>query len=284
MELSNKKDVKSILNASGFSFKKSLGQNFLIDPTVCPRMASAAADGNTGVIEVGPGAGVLTAELSKIAKKVVAIEIDQRLKPVLQNTLNGKENVKVIFEDVLKVDLKELIVREFSDCEKVTVCANLPYYITSPIVMGLLQKKLPIESITVMVQKEAAERLCAEVGSRAAGAVTAAVGYFSTPQMLFEVKKDAFLPPPNVDSAVIKLTLLKEPPVTVKSEEFFFKLIKACFAQRRKTLLNTVSNTMGIEKEKIKEALKELNKNESIRGETLTLSDLAKLSDLLFKG
>ncbi len=281
MELSNKNQIDRVLREENFSFKKSLGQNFLIDGTVCPRMAAAAAQGDTGVIEIGPGAGVLTKELSATAKRVVSIEIDERLKPVLNKTLSGLDNVTVIFADVLKCDLNKIIKDNFSDCKRVTVCANLPYYITSPVITGLLKQKLPIDSITVMVQKEAADRLCAEVGSRDAGAITAAVCYYSKPEMLFFVGKNSFLPPPKVDSAVIKLDILKTPPVEVKDEVFFFKLIKACFAQRRKTLLNTVSNTMKIDKEKIRNALNEMELEQSVRGETLTLSQIAELSDKL---
>ena len=281
MNLSDRKSVTEILKEMNFSFKKSLGQNFLTDGTVCPKMAEAAADENTGVIEIGPGAGVLTRELSLKAKKVVSIEIDERLRPVLDKTLAGFDNVKVIFADVMKTDLSALIKEEFSDCKRVTVCANLPYYITSPVIMGLLESRLPIESITVMVQKEAAIRLCADVGTRDAGAVTAAVRFYAEPEILFHVPKECFMPSPKVDSAVIQLNILKEPPISVKSEEFFFKIIKACFAQRRKTLLNTLSNTMGIDKSLIKKAVSEMGLAESVRGETLNLTQLAELSDKL---
>lgn len=246
-------------------------------------MAAAAADKETGVIEVGPGAGVLTRELSAAAKKVVAIEIDERLRPVLAETVSDLKNVSVIFGDVLKTDLNALIKKEFSDCKRVTVCANLPYYITSPVIMGLLQSRLPVESITVMVQKEAADRLCAEVGSRAAGAVTAAVHYYSEPELLFGVPKESFLPPPKVDSAVIKLTVRKEPPVNLSDEEFFFRIVKSCFAQRRKTLLNTLSNTAGIDKAVIKKTVTEMGLDENIRGETLSFQMLAELSNRLFE-
>lgn len=283
MKLTDKRDISGILESAGFTFKKSLGQNFLIDSTICPKMASAAADENTGVIEIGPGAGVLTHELSLVAKRVVAIEIDERLKPVLEKTLGNHKNVKVIFADVLKTDLNKIISEEFSDCDTVNICANLPYYITSPIIMSLLQSRLNIGSITVMVQKEAAERICAEVGSRAAGAVTAAVRFYSNAETLFPVSKECFLPSPKVDSAVIKLTVLKEPPVKVKNEEFFFKIVKGCFAQRRKTLLNTLSNTAGIEKSVLKETVLNMNLSESVRGETLTLPQLAELSNRLFE-
>ena len=207
MELANINTLRKILNSEGFDLKKSMGQNFLIDPSVCPAMADAACDENTGVLEIGPGIGVLTAELSKVAKKVVAIELDERLKKLLPITLADCENVEIIFGDAMKLQLSEIIKEKFSDCQKVVVCANLPYYITSPIVMMLLESKLPIESITVMVQKEAAERLCAKVGTRQAGAVTVAVSYYSDAEILFDVGGESFMPSPNVDSAVIRLTV-----------------------------------------------------------------------------
>ena len=267
---------------NGFTFKKSLGQNFLTDLSVCERMAKRA-DKDTYVLEIGPGAGVLTKQLCREAKRVIAIEIDTRLKPILEKELAGFDNVKVIFADVLKLDLKSLIKEEFGENARVIICANLPYYITSPIIMGILCQRLPVESLTVMVQKEAAERLCAEVGDRAAGAVTAAVRYYSRPEILFLVKKESFVPAPKVDSAVINLEILNEPPVKVLDEKFFMSVVKSCFAQRRKTLLNSVSNTLGISKETIKNALLKLGLSESVRGESLTLSNLADLSNLLYK-
>ncbi|MGN0451530.1 MAG: 16S rRNA (adenine(1518)-N(6)/adenine(1519)-N(6))-dimethyltransferase RsmA [Acutalibacteraceae bacterium] len=281
MNLSNINTVRSLLQKNGFTFKKSLGQNFLINPDVCPEMAAAACDKNTGVIEIGPGIGVLTAELSARAKRVVAIELDERLKKILPVTLSECNNVEIIYGDVMKADLKALISEKFSDCERVAVCANLPYYITSPIVMGLLESRLPIDSITVMVQKEAAERLCAKVGTREAGAVSVAVSYYSEPEILFEVERDSFMPPPKVDSAVIRLHIRDNPPVQVLDEERFFRLVKACFAQRRKTLVNTVSNTLSIDKEDIKKAISTLGLSETVRGERLTLEELAELSNLI---
>ena len=281
MELSDKRSVSRILESGGFTFKKSLGQNFLIDPSVCPAMADAACGEDTGVIEIGPGAGVLTAELAKRAKRVVSIELDERLRQVLAKTLADFDNVKLIFADVMKTDLSAVIKENFSDCGRVTVCANLPYYITSPVIMSLLESRLPVESITVMVQKEAAQRLCAEVGSRDAGAVTAAVKYYAESEILFEVPKTSFLPPPKVDSAVIQLKILEKPPVETKDEEFFFKFVKSCFAQRRKTLVNTVSSTLGIDKETLRGALADIGLEPTVRGEALTLPQLAELADRL---
>lgn len=281
MNLSDIKTIESLLKKSGFSFKKSLGQNFLIDGSVCPAMAEAACDETTGVLEIGPGIGVLTAELSKCAKKVIAIELDERLKKLLPVTLADCKNVEIIYGDAMKLDLRKIIEEKFCDCEKVCVCANLPYYITSPIVMMLLESKLPIDNITVMVQLEAAERLCAEVGSREAGAVTAAVTYYAEKEILFEVDRTSFMPSPNVDSAVIQLKIRKEPPIKVKDEKKFFALVKAAFAQRRKTFVNTVSNTLSINKDTLKAKLAELDIIETVRGEQLTMEQLAEISEIL---
>lgn len=281
MKISNKKDLKSVLEAEGFSFKKSLGQNFLIDDTVCPRMAAAVSGENTGVLEIGPGAGVLTAQLSASCKKVVSVELDARLKHVLEQTLADCDNVKIIWNDILKIDLKSVLAEEFTDCDTINICANLPYYITSPVIMMLLESHLPINTIAVMVQKEAADRLCASVGSRASGAVTVAVNYYAEAETLFGVPRGSFMPPPNVDSAVIKLTLRDKPPVEVCDEKLFFKIVKACFAQRRKILLNTVCNTLGIEKEILRKALNEAGIPETVRGETLSMQQLANLANAL---
>lgn len=279
MNLSDINTLKALLNRHGFSFKKSLGQNFLIDSSVCPAMAEAACDANTGVLEIGPGVGVLTTELSKVAKKVVAIELDERLKKILPITLADCKNVEVIYGDAMKLDLKQIIAEHFADCDKVCVCANLPYYITSPIVMMLLEQRLPIESITVMVQLEAAERLCAKVGTRDSGAVTVAVNYYAESEILFEVGRNSFMPAPNVDSAVIKLKIRENPPIKVSNEKKFFNLVKAAFAQRRKTLLNTVSNTLGTDKAALRNALNQIGLCETVRGEQLTMEQLAELSE-----
>ena len=279
MELANINTLKKILGSEGFDLKKSMGQNFLIDPSVCPAMAEYACDENTGVLEIGPGAGVLTRSLSDRAKKVVAVELDTKLEPVLKKTLADKDNVEVIFGDAMKLDLKKIIEEKFSDCDRVAVCANLPYYITSPIIMYLLESRLPLDNVTVMVQKEAAERLCAEVGTRQAGAVTVAVSYFSVGEILFEVGRDSFLPPPNVDSAVITLKIRKEPPILLKDEKKFFAFVKACFAQRRKTLVNTVSSTMGISKDSLRQVLINAGLKETARAEELSLQQLAEIAN-----
>lgn len=282
LNLADINTLEKLLKSEGFSFKKSLGQNFLIDPSVCPAMAEAACDKETGVLEIGPGVGVLTQELGRYAKKVVAIELDERLKKILPKTLAEFDNIKVIFGDAMKLDLLSIIKEEFADCKRVCVCANLPYYITSPIIMQLLESKLPIDSITVMVQKEAGERLCATVGSRQAGAVTVAVSYFAEAEILFGVGRESFMPPPNVDSAVIQLKIRDKAPIFLKDEKKFFKFVKACFAQRRKTLINTVSNSLGVSKDKLRECLSELNLSDTVRSEQLTLDQLADLCNLLF--
>lgn len=282
MNLADYNTLKKLLESEGFNLKKAFGQNFLIDPSVCPRMAESAADENTGVLEIGPGAGVLTVELSRVAKRVVAIELDTKLKPVLAKSLADCDNAEVIFGDAMKIDLAALISEKFADCERVAVCANLPYYITSPIIMHLLESKLPIDNITVMVQKEAAERLCAEVGSRESGAVTVAVAYYAETEILFGVGRDSFLPPPNVDSAVIKLDIRSAPPIALHDEAKFFSFVKACFAQRRKTLVNTVSATMGIEKDTLRAALGSVGLPETARSEQLTLDQLAAVANYLF--
>lgn len=274
--------VKDLLNRHGFKFSKALGQNFLINPTVCPRMAEACgADENTGVIEVGPGFGVLTAELAKRAKKVVSIELDERLLPVLDETLAEFDNVEVINSDVLKVDLHKLIEEKFSGM-KVAVCANLPYYITSPVIMHLLESKLPVENITVMVQKEAAQRLCAPVGSRDAGAVTVAVDYYADAEKIFDVSAGSFMPAPKVDSSVIRLNVRKQPPIDLSDEKMFFRMVKAVFAQRRKTAANSISAGMSLPKETVYKAIEAAGYSENVRAESFTLNELASLANEIF--
>lgn len=276
--LSNISVIRDVLSRHGFSFSKGLGQNFLINPTVCPRMAEMGnAKPGWGIIEIGAGVGVLTAELARRADKVVCIEIDSRLLPVLDETLAEFDNIKIINEDVLKVDLHKLIEQEFAGMP-VAVCANLPYYITSPIIMNLLEAHLPIASLTVMVQKEAAARLCAEPGSREVGAVSIAVRYYSDPKILFQVSRGSFLPAPDVDSTVIRLDVRDHPPVEVGSEEQFFKVVRAAFSQRRKTLPNTLSAGLGIPKAQAIEMLEKAGIPTNLRAEQLTLDQFALLS------
>lgn len=274
--------VRSILEKHGFTFSKALGQNFLINPAVCPEMAEEAVTSeNDGVIEIGAGVGVLTAELCKRAKKVVSIELDKRLLPVLDETLAEFDNFEVVNEDILKVDLHELIKEKFSDCENVSVCANLPYYITSPVIMKLLEDKLPIKQIIVMVQREAADRLTAPVGSRESGAITVAVNYYAEAEKLFNVSKGSFVPSPKVDSAVIRLKIYDKPPIETKDEELFFRTVKAMFMQRRKTALNSVSAGLGIPKDTVVKALEMTELDASVRAEKLTLSQLCEFTNNL---
>lgn len=279
--LSNIGTIKDILNKYNFNFSKSLGQNFLINPSVCPKIAElGGANQNTGVIEIGTGFGVLTRELSIRAKKVVAIEIDKRLLPVLDETLNGYDNVKIINEDVLKVDLAQLIEQEFEGMD-VYVCANLPYYITSPIIMSILEAKLNIKALTVMVQKEAGERITAKEGSKNVSSITMAVRYYSEPKILFNVSRGSFMPAPNVDSCVIRLDIKNQPSLEVADEKFLFELIRGSFCQRRKTFVNSVSNSLNIPKQSIIECLEQLNINPNIRPEQLHLDQFINISNLL---
>lgn len=275
--------VSSLLKKHGFTFSKALGQNFLIDGSVCPAMAGElGADETTGVIEIGPGIGVLTKELCQTGAKVIAIELDRRLYPVLEETLSEYDNFELVCGDVMETDLAALISEKFADYKSVKVCANLPYYITSPIIMMLLESEAPIDEIVVMVQKEAAQRLCAKMGTRQAGAVTAAVRYYADAEMLFEVGRESFMPSPKVDSEVIKLTLHREQRYDIADKAGFFRLVKAAFAQRRKTLINTVSSSLSIPKSEISAALKSLNISETIRAEKMTMEDFAALSNILF--
>lgn len=283
MNLTDINTVKKILSRHGFSFSKALGQNFIINPDVCPEMARLSGiEPGCGVIEIGPGIGVLTVELAKIAEKVVAIELDTRLIPVLAQTLSNYRNVEVINADVLKTDLVDIITTHFAG-KKVYICANLPYYITSPIIMYLLESRLPVESITVMVQKEAAERLCAPVGSRESGAITVAVNYYAKAKRLFGVDKNSFTPAPKVDSEVMRLDIRKEPEIQLDDEKFFFSVVKAAFSQRRKTAINGISSGMGIAKDKITKALEECNLSPTVRAEALSMEQLASLANCLYK-
>lgn len=274
-------EIKKIMAESGFTFSKALGQNFLVNPSVCPKMAElCGADENTGVIEVGPGIGVLTNELCKVAKKVVAIELDSRLPEILKKTLADHDNVKIVSGDVMELDLHKLIAEEFPGMG-VVVCANLPYYITSPVIMKLLEEKLPIKALTVMVQKEAADRLCAQMGTRACGAVTAAVRYFSEPRLLFKVSAGSFMPAPKVDSAVIRMDVYEKPKLDVNDEKLYFRVVRGAFSQRRKTVLNSVSSALGIDKATLTQAFSEAGVNPALRPEAMSLENFAALSNAI---
>lgn len=269
--------IKEILYRHGFSLTKSLGQNFLIDPDICPEMARASgAQKGVGVLEIGPGIGVLTVELAKLAEKVVTVELDERLLPILGETLVDFENVEVVQGDILKLDLPRLIEEKFAGL-RVVVCANLPYYITSPVIMLLLESRLPLETITVMVQKEAGERLCAKVGSRKAGAVTVAVDYFAQAEILFEVNRTSFVPAPKVDSFVIQLDVRKQPPIAVQNEAGFFRMVKAAFGQRRKTAANAISAGMAVGKADIAAAIERAGFDPNVRAESLNMEELERL-------
>ncbi|MDD5952207.1 MAG: 16S rRNA (adenine(1518)-N(6)/adenine(1519)-N(6))-dimethyltransferase RsmA [Oscillospiraceae bacterium] len=277
--LSDIQEVKRILSRHGFHFSKSLGQNFLIDPEVCPRMAEESGiTKDMGVIEVGPGFGVLTQQLALRAGKVVAIEVDKRLPEVLADTLSDFDNVTVYNADVMELDLNELIAREFPGMD-VVVCANLPYYITSPVIMKLLEEKLPIRSLVVMVQKEAAVRICAQPGQRECGAVSVAVQYYAEPEILFAVGRDSFFPAPKVDSAVMKLDVRSAPPAVLDGveEKRFFQVVHAAFSQRRKTVSNSLSSGLSLGKEQVRKALSSAGIPENFRAEQLTLAQFGKL-------
>lgn len=281
--LSDIGEIKRIMESSGFSFSKALGQNFLVNPSVCPRMASmCGADENCGVLEVGPGIGVLTNELCKVAKKVVAVELDKRLPEILAKTLADHDNVKIVSGDIMELDLHKLIKEEFDGMD-VVVCANLPYYITSPVIMKLLEERLPIKALTVMVQKEAADRLCAQMGSREAGAVTAAVRYYSEPKLLFKVSAGSFMPAPKVDSAVIRLDVLPDTPVDVKDEKLYFRVVRGAFSQRRKTVANSLSSVLGIDKATVAKAIELAQINPMARPEQMQLSDFAAVANALWE-
>lgn len=281
--LSDIGEIKRIMESSGFSFSKALGQNFLVNPSVCPRMAEmCGADKDCGVLEVGPGIGVLTNELCKVAKKVVAVELDKRLPEILSKTLADHDNVKIISGDIMELDLHELIKEEFEGMD-VVVCANLPYYITSPVIMRLLEEKLPIKALTVMVQKEAADRLCAQMGTRATGAVTAAVRYYSEPKLLFKVSAGSFMPAPKVDSAVIRLDIRETPAVEVKDEKLYFRVVRGAFAQRRKTVVNSLSSILGVDKATVSSATEKAGVDPLSRAEQLSLGDFAALANALWE-
>lgn len=280
-ELSNINVVREILSRHGFHFSKALGQNFIVNPEVCPRIAyESGVDKDMCALEIGPGIGVLTKELAKRAKRVLAVEIDEALPPVLAETLAEFDNVTVLSADVLKIDVLKTAREHFGDTPFV-VCANLPYYITSPILMKLLEEGCGAESITVMVQKEAAQRIAAKPGTRDCGALTAAIHYYSEPEKLFDVGKNSFVPAPKVDSSVIRLKIRKEPPVSVPDEKYFFKVIRASFGQRRKTLANSVSGGLGFTKDEVLCALERCGLSPTSRAEELSLEDFAAFSAAL---
>ena len=279
--LTNINVVKELLKKYGFTFSKGLGQNFLINPSVCPKIAEYGfAESGYGILEIGTGFGTLSCELAKGADKVVAVEIDSRLLPVLGETMADFDNFKVINADIMKTDLDSLIKQEF-DGLKVAVCANLPYYITSPVIMKLLESEIPAEAITVMVQKEAAQRLCARMGTREAGAITAAVNYYGSAELLFNVSRGSFMPAPNVDSAVIQIRPDNKYRNKIDDRELYFRVIKGAFAQRRKTLANSLNASIGVEKKVIYDILKEMGLKETIRCEQLNMDQWTEFVNTL---
>nr|WP_094762926.1 16S rRNA (adenine(1518)-N(6)/adenine(1519)-N(6))-dimethyltransferase RsmA [Dethiosulfatibacter aminovorans] len=273
--------TKEILKKYGFSLTKGLGQNFLIDGSVIENTCDAAGiTKDDCIIEIGPGIGTLTQFLCERANKVVSIEIDRDLIEIHKETL-PYENLKIIYDDFMKMDLEKIISEEFGD-SNVKVVANIPYYITTPIVMKILEDRVKVESITVMIQKEVAERFQSPPGSKEYGAISAVIQYYANPEIKFIVPKTVFIPQPKVDSAVIVMKIYEEPPVDVKDEKLFFNLIKGAFGQRRKTIINSVSGTIrDIDKNKLKEVLENLGYNPSIRGEKLGIEDFAKISNSL---
>ena len=273
--------VRDICARHDFATSKGFGQNFIVNAGIPPRMAEACgAQADWGVLEIGPGIGVLTKELALRAKKVVALEVDNRLPPILQETLAEFDNVKIILEDALKCDLAALVEGEFPGM-KVAVCANLPYYITSPLLMRLLEAHLPVENITVMVQKEAAQRITARPGTREAGAISCAVAYYAKPELLFTVQPGSFFPAPKVTSAVIRLTVGQGSMQPVEDESGYFALVRAAFCQRRKTAANSIAAGLSLPKAKVLAALAAAGLNEKARPEQLTLEDFARLQKAL---
>lgn len=273
--------IKNLLSKHQFKFSKSLGQNFIVDSEVCPKMAEFCSENeNSGILEIGPGIGVLTVQLAQRFKKVVSVEIDKRLVPILGETVSGFENVKIINQDILKVDLSKIIQEEFSDCSEVNVCANLPYYITSEIIMHILENNPGFKSITVMVQKEAAERICALPGTRQSGAISLAVRYYGIPEILFNVNRNCFIPSPNVDSCVIRIEMKDSNHQDIKNKKIFFRVIRAAYSKRRKNLLNSLSMGLNISKENVKEILKKCEIDCNLRAEQLKFEEFIDISNL----
>ncbi|WP_409290920.1 16S rRNA (adenine(1518)-N(6)/adenine(1519)-N(6))-dimethyltransferase RsmA [Peribacillus sp. SCS-37] len=279
--------TKAILEKHGFSFKKSLGQNFLIDTNILKRIVDfAELTEESGAIEIGPGIGALTEQLARNSKKVLAFEIDQRLLPILGETLEPYENVEIIHQDVLKADLGTVIEEKFKPAADLMVVANLPYYVTTPIIMKILEDRLPIRGIVVMLQKEVADRISAKPGTKEYGSLSIAIQYYTEAETVLIVPKTVFVPQPNVDSAVIRLTMRKEPAVQVSNEEFFFTITRTSFAQRRKTILNNLVSGLDAGKEKkdlILNALSEAGIDPTRRGETLSIQEFALLSEKLLQ-
>ncbi len=278
IKLYSKKEIRFIKDKHNFELSKSLGQNFLTDKNIIDKIVEGTQIGEEDlVIEIGPGIGVLTRELAVVAKKVIAIEIDKKLIPILEDTLKDLENIEVVNQDVLKVDMNKLIT-EAGTFENVRIVGNLPYYITTPIIMKLLEEQAPIESITVMMQKEVAERLKSGPGSKVYGAISVAVQYYCDVEYLFTVTRDVFYPPPKVDSAVIRLDIKDEKPVKDVNEDKFWQCIKKAFSQRRKTLGNSLIGVDGLNKEEVKDLLEKVEIDEKRRAETLSIEEFGRIA------
>ncbi|GMK41672.1 ribosomal RNA small subunit methyltransferase A [Paenibacillus sp. CCS19] len=285
VEVATPSRTRDIVKKYGFEFKKSLGQNFLIDQNILHKIVSAAElDSTKGALEIGPGIGALTQHLAQSAGKVTAVEIDNRLIPILRDTLAGEDNVEVIHADVLKLDLNQLFAERFNDVSGVSVVANLPYYVTTPILMKLLEERLPLENIVVMIQKEVADRMAAKPGGKDYGSLSVAVQYYCVPSIVCIVPHTVFIPQPNVDSAVIKLALRDKPAVETPDEAHFFRVVQSSFAQRRKTLMNNLSSWLGKDqRETLTTLLEQIDIDPGRRGETLSLDEFAKLSTALYE-
>lgn len=287
MNLYSPKIIKEIRAKTGFKFSKSLGQNFLTDKNIIDTIVESSFIGEKDlVIEIGPGIGVITAEISQLAKKVIAIEIDKKLIPILERTLEDYNNIEVINKDILKTDLVELIREEREkdpEIENVRIIGNLPYYITTPIIMKILEDRAEVKSITIMMQKEVADRICAKEGTKARGALSVAVQYYCEVSKTCSVPKEVFMPIPKVDSTVLRLDLLEERPVDLENEKFFFKCVRAGFGQRRKTLSNSMSTLDDYEKEEIVEGLKAVGIDPQRRAETLSIDEFANISNKLWQ-
>lgn len=280
-ELTDLSVIRALCEKYDFALSKGFGQNFIINPGLPPKIAQASrVDKRYGVIEIGPGIGVLTRELAKRAGKVVAIEVDERLPPLLAETMAGVDNFKLVMQDVLKVDLHALIAAEFPGMP-VAVCANLPYYITSPIVMKLLGDRLPIENMTVMVQKEAADRLAAAPGTRASSAISCAVSYYADSRMMFTAAPGSFYPAPKVTSAVVRMDIRPRPAVQVEDETGYFALIRAAFGQRRKTAANAIAAGLGLPRQTVADAIQVAGLDPRVRPEALTLADFAAIQQAM---
>jgi len=284
-DISAKSKTKEIIEKHGFTFKKSFGQNFLTDANILTKIVEAAdLNDEVGVIEIGPGIGALTEYIARRAKKVVAYEIDPRLIPILEETMAPYDNVKVIHQDILKADVARMIEEEFQDVKHIAVVANLPYYITTPILMGLIEKNLPIDWYVTMMQKEVAERLSAKPGTKDYNALSIAVQYYTEAKIALNVPKTVFIPAPNVDSSVVRLTKRKNAAVDVKDEAFFMEVVHGSFKQRRKTIQNNLSQHFSnLSKEEVTRILEEAEIQPSRRGETLTIEEFANLTNVFYK-